>query len=58
MNRTCDARGLNHTRSPKLWDEHAASIMPVHIESVAGNIPVAIKAPLSYSVSVCAVPCK
>jgi hypothetical protein len=38
---------------------HAKEIMAVHIESVAGNIPVAIKAPIStYPASVCVTQCR
>lgn len=38
---------------------HAANVTPVHIESVAGNIPVAIKEPIStYPGNVCVAPCK
>lgn len=37
---------------------HARDIMAVHIQSVEGNIPVAIKAPVAYGGSVCANPCK
>ena len=37
----------------------AANVTPVHIESVAGNIPVAIKEPIStYPDSVCVAPCR
>lgn len=43
--------------SPK--DAQAASVTPVHIESVAGNIPVAIKEPIStYPGNVCVAPCR
>jgi hypothetical protein len=37
---------------------HAAGPAPVHIESVAGNLPVVIKAPVSYNGNVCAGPCR
>ncbi len=38
---------------------HAADVTPVRIESVAGNIPVAIKEPVStYPGNVCVAPCR
>jgi hypothetical protein len=38
---------------------HATSVTPVHIESVAKNIPVAIKEPIStYPGNVCVAPCR
>jgi hypothetical protein len=38
---------------------HATSVTPVHIESVARNIPVAIKEPVStYPGNVCVAPCR
>ncbi len=38
---------------------HATGVTPVHIESVARNIPVAIKEPIStYPGNVCVAPCR